>query len=105
MYELTVPERLQTLFKSGSVKEKLDFLVKDPRGNLVRYKIVPKYQKKTYAKAELSREQHGIRVKIITERQYKRLEERFRGRIEQDERFSGWETAEDNLRTNPSKYQ
>lgn len=40
----------------------------------------------------------------ITNNDYRRIETEFKDAIDSDSRFSGWETYQDNLKTNPGKY-
>ena len=47
----------------------------------------------------------GIKVIIITEEKYERLERWFKKKIDSQEDLAGWETSEDNLKTNPDKYR
>ncbi len=98
IFELTRPSELSDIIKVESPKLRLDLLVKDPRGNLVGYEIVTHPQRKTYEIAQLAEQQHGIKVIIITERRYQRLEDWFRKKI------AYWENPQDNIRINPRKY-
>ena len=83
----------------------MDVLTRNSRGKLEGYQILPRPQEKSYIKAELLREQYGVKLTIITEERYERIESWFKEKIENDSRFSGWETKKDNIKTNPKKYR
>ena len=84
----------------------MDFVVRDPRGNIVLYEIVahPLENPVGYAKLEMLIHQYPVDVRTIDRRFYDRLRKRFEDGINRDPLLSGWETLEDNLRTNPRKY-
>jgi len=46
----------------------------------------------------------GLDVRIIDGKFYRRLEGRFKDRINNFPGLAGWETSGDNLRENPGKY-
>jgi len=99
-HTIKIPKKMKKLFRNKT-KSKEDYItVKDQRGNLKAYKFMPRPQKRTYASAKLAQEQHGIPVTVVTEKMYRRLEDRFKERVKADKKFSGWETLEDNFSNN-----
>jgi len=64
----------------------------------------PSENETDWAKLEMIANQYQIKVVPITKRMYQRIKERFKDKIEQSGAFNGWETYQDNLRTNPAKY-
>ncbi len=105
LYVLNIPAELNGIFKQKrEVRLSLDFLTKDKRGNLRAYQILPRPQEKSYIKADLLKEQYNIRLSIITEEKYQRLERWFKNKINSSKTLAGWEILEDNLKTNPEKY-
>src|SRR3989339_683048 len=58
----------------------------------------------SFAKLLMFLEQHNEQLELIDGVAYKHLEKQFAEAINHDQRFCGWETLKDNLKTNPSKY-
>ena len=106
-FELTVTSPYMDLFNFDHTEIDLDFITIDSRGNRVAYEIMahPLEGVKDWAKLEMLAEQYPhITVKPVTARFYHRLQRRFEERINTDSNLAGWETGEDNLKTNPEKY-
>ncbi len=106
--KLTIANEQKYLFKDIKSDMGVDFIVTDPRGNLKIYEIMahPFKDPKGVAKLEMLAEQYPtIKIKPVSARLYRRLEQRFQERINGDARFAGWEQKEDNVRDNPAKYK
>ena len=104
---LEVPEIYRTHFPTGTTDISLDFIVEDPRKNLLAYEIMahPLENPEGNIKIELLIQQHPeLQVRAVTKRIYQRLQHWFAKKIDEDPRFCGWETQKDNLKTNPQKY-
>jgi len=104
---VSIPDRYQELFHENKISDVgLDCVVNDPRGNKRVYEIVTsKKNRIKMAKLEMIAEQHpDMVVRQVTLDIYRRLERRFREKINQDPRFAGWEDGKDNLRNNQAKY-
>lgn len=85
----------------------LDFLTLDGRDRMVGYEIMahPKEDPNGWEKLEAAITQYpNITFKIVNTPFYRRLERRFSSRINEDNRFAGWEDGEDNLRVNPGRF-
>lgn len=107
-FMLEVPEEYADLFPKGKTETNIDFLTLDPRGNSVLYEIMsyPKKYPVGWAKLEMLTTQYPMfRVVPVTDRLYKRLQQRFEAEINADPLFAGWETKKDNLKSNPTKFQ
>ena len=102
---LNVPELYKDFFNSDVTDVHIDFITRDRKGNIKVYEIMahPLEFERDWIKLELSAEQYGIKIVPITSKFYKRLENKFRDKINLDSKFSGWETASDNI-INPEKY-
>ncbi len=103
---LEVPTEYREIIGSDKTKMRVDFVSETPRGDIVMYEIMahPLEEPIGYAKLELLIQQHPVDVHIIDKRLYKRLEAHFKARIDNDPMLAGWETSQDNLRTNPRRY-
>ena len=103
---LRVEEKYRKLFNSDTCETSLDFMTTDNRGNTIAYEIMahPLEAERDWAMLEMTAEQYRIRVVPITERFYKRVEKKFKDKINNHSYFAGWEDMQDNLRTNPTKY-
>ena len=104
---LKVTEEYQKVFKDSLSDMEVDFIVTDPRGNISMYEIMahPLEDQTGAAKLEMLMNQYpSIRVKPITPRLYRRLEKRFKDRINTDVRFAGWEDKESNLDNDQKRY-
>ena len=106
-FRLIVPAEFRELFKSDEIEISIDFVVRDPRGNIVLYEIMaqPSENKQGYAKLEMLIQQYDTNLRMINQRFYNRLLRYFKKKIESHPNLSGWETSRDNLRTNPEKYK
>jgi AraC-like DNA-binding protein len=104
--KLKVNEEHRDLFNLETTETSIDYLTTDNRGNLIGYEIIahPLESNVDWAKIEMVSEQYSVRVVPVTKRVYQRIEQRFRKRIEESEVFIGWEDSNDNLKTNPGKY-
>jgi hypothetical protein len=58
----------------------------------------------SFAKLLMFIQQYGQELEIIDSNKYQILSREFSEKINQDNRFCGWETLSDNLKTNPDKY-
>lgn len=106
-FALKVPEEYMHLFKSDETILSVDFAAKDPKGNSVFYEIMahPLEGREGSAKLEMLLQQYpGINLRVIDRRFYDRVKVHFEERIKSAPYLHGWETPEDNLRTNPGKY-
>ncbi len=93
--------------ESGSLYD-IDFLTIDGRNRMVAYEIMvhPLEDPVGWSKLEEVIKQYpDIAFRIVDRLYYGRLRKRFRARVNNDDRFAGWEVKGDNLRTNPAKYQ
>lgn len=107
-FHLKVPEKYQNVLKMEETVLQIDFVVEDKRRNLILYEIMahPTEEPIGWCKLQMLKEQYpGLRIRVVTEKYYKRLMRRFKERINSDPKLCGWETYEDNLRTNPNKYR
>ncbi|MEM5797492.1 MAG: hypothetical protein QXD72_02440 [Candidatus Aenigmatarchaeota archaeon] len=84
----------------------IDFVTTTPRGDIVLYEIMahPLEDPLGYVKLEMLIQQYPVDVRMVDEKFYKRLRRHFEERINATPFLSGWETKQDNLRTNPQKY-
>ena len=106
-FRLKLRDEFQELFGGNDVTEtNIDFTTIDNRGNFVLYEIMshPLEDEKSWAKLEMVAEQYAMRVVPIGLRFYRKIEHRFKERINGSSYFAGWEDKEDNLRTNSRKY-
>lgn len=107
-FHLKVPEEYQNVLKMEETVLRIDFVVEDKRRNLTLYEIMahPTEEPIGWCKLQMLKEQYpGLRIRVVTEKYYKRLMRRFKERINSDPKLYGWETYEDNLRINPNRYQ
>lgn len=107
IFRLNVPDCYRHLFRSGETEMWIDFVTSDNRGSIVLYDIVahPLEEPAGIAKMDMLRHQYpDLNVRIIDEETYERFRDYFEGKINDDMRFRGWETYQDNLRTSPQKY-
>lgn len=109
VFSLSVPESYASAIPTsdGITNFVADFIVEDPRGNLVAYEIMahPYENPSGWAKVELLAEQYPtLPVRLITEPLYYRLEKLYKAKINHDERFCGWEDQYSNLRKDPDKF-
>ena len=106
-FRLRLRDKFRELFNGTEVTEtNIDFTTIDNRGNFVLYEIMshPLEDEKSRAKLEMVAEQYAVRVVPISLRFYRKIESRFKERINDSSYFAGWEDKEDNLRTNSRKY-
>lgn len=104
---LEVPAEFKDLFYFDVTQFTVDFIVEDPRGNLVAYDLIahPYEDPVGYAKADMFAKQHPeVNLHIVDEGMYSRLKNLFADKINTSPELCGWETSNDNLRTNPAKY-
>ena len=106
VFRLRVPEEHRELFNSDETEMRIDYVVRDNRGNLVLYEIMahPLKDPIGYVKLEMLMNQYPADIRIIDGKFYRRLKRHFEGRINNFEGLAGWETSRDNLRTSPGKY-
>ena len=106
VFRLKVPEKYKGMFESGVTEKRVDFMVEDPRGNMILYEIMahPLENPVGYAKLELLIQQHPVKIRTIDGKSYARLRRHFENKINNTPGLSGWEAKDDNLRTNPGKY-
>ncbi|MDO8508953.1 MAG: hypothetical protein Q7S27_04685 [Nanoarchaeota archaeon] len=104
-FDLDVPEKYRAIFNSDKTSLQIDFIVKNKRGRIHAYEIRTNKEDKNKAeKLELFVEQYQLPLKLVTPEKYYRLASYFGDKINSSENLAGWETSEDNLRTNPTKY-
>lgn len=104
---LTVPEEFRNKIASETTTFDVDFLTITPRGNIVLYEIMahPLEDPVGWAKLEIASQQYGgLDIRPVLPRFYETLEDSFKDKVNSDTRFKGWETGDDNLRTNPNKF-
>ncbi|GEM_PF-4132993 len=108
IFRLNVPQRYTTLFNQRETELSVDFVIKDPRDNIILYEIMahPLENPLGITKLEMLVEQYPqLNLRVIDERTYKRLEKNFKRKINHHSSLIGWEHSEDNVRNNPEKYQ
>jgi len=104
---LRVTNQYKALFKTKTTQFDLDFVVLNPRNQLVIYEIMahPNEDPIGWAKVRMLAYQYPhIPLHIITDRIYHRLTQRFESRVNSTPFLIGWETREDNLQTNQEKF-
>lgn len=104
---LQVPNEYQELFPIGETEVTVDFVIMDLEDRIVVHDILahPAEDPIGCTKLELLRTQYPtLDVRPITPKIYREMQKQFRTIIDNDPRFCGWETSEDNLRNNPSKF-
>lgn len=105
-YDVAVPEDDQDLFGKKDIATSIDFIVQRSSNRNIGYEIIahPTENSKDLKKTQYVTTQHGIPVRIITERAYHRLQKRFKDRISKHQTLAGWEIPKRNLRTHPDIY-
>jgi hypothetical protein len=104
---LDVPDQYRDLFKFDVTQSTVDFIVEDPKENLVAYDLIahPQEDPVEIAKAEMFKKQYPeIPLHVINTDLYLKLKKKFEKKINSSKDLCGWETSKDNLFTNPKKY-
>lgn len=103
-FKLYVTDEHRDIFDALETTFFADFLTVDNRGRTIIYEIMahPFENPDGWAKLELAKLQHPeIIIRAIDRNMYRRLQRNFKDKINQDQRFSGWEKYGYNLRTHP----
>ncbi len=108
-FQLRVPEGQREAIGSKSTWTELtvDFAVRDARGRVTLYEIMahPLEEPEGRLKLELLRQQFPqFGFVAVTSEYYKQLAREFAAKVNHSGWLCGWETRQDNLRTNPAKY-
>jgi len=106
-FSLSVSEPYTKLFHFDTTQYTVDYVVEDPRGNLIVYDLIahPIEDPVGLAKADMFKHQYpDIPLHIISERLYRRIRKKYERIINNSDDFCGWETSKDNLYNNPAKY-
>ncbi len=106
-FQLRVPETHREAVGLEKTELTVDFAVRDARGRVTLYEIMahPLEDPVGRVKFELLQRQFPqFRVIAVDKTHYETLRKQFAAKINSSGWLCGWETKQDNLRTNPVKY-
>ncbi|HYD34634.1 MAG TPA: hypothetical protein VD999_01060 [Vitreimonas sp.] len=105
--ELQVTEEFSDLFNGPFTRFNVDFTLTDRSSRTVIYELMahPFEDPEGWAKLTMAQQQYpDIIFKVIDQKLYKRLQNRFEDAINNSAKFHGWEKTGFNLRTNPDLF-
>lgn len=105
--EITIEQEYEDIFEPGNSTFFVDFISDNKKGSSKVYEIIAHYLENPIgiAKADMLLHQYpNMPIKIIDQKTYKRLQNHFKDRINEDPRFVGWEETGYNIKTNPEDF-
>ena len=105
--EITIEQEYEQMFEPGTATFFVDFISTNERNFSKTYEIVSHYFENPIgiAKADMLLNQYpNMPIKIIDSKTYRRLEKHFKDKINEGQRFVGWEEKDYNIKTNPEDF-